>query len=180
MKKASLNFLLSLMLAALFIYGMALFSYKLTQPFFKDTSYSDDVKKFGEFLSSDIDSSSISITFPSNSKKTLLLAYDGCSVLNEIREYYNNIPSSSKFYYCFYDEGYKNLKCGYYDAFDVSVHPRKIYPDGSYEDISPKGFFKNYENNDPCFLLPGEDGSIYTFSLKKEDNKVVISVSKTK
>ncbi len=185
MKKASMQFLLSLIIAALILYGMALFSYKLTQPFFKEASYNEDVKRLENLLYNNIDSTSVSFNFPSNSKKTLLLAYDGCSVLNEIKEKYDNIPSEGKFYFCFYDEDYNNLKCGYYNDKEVKLESRiKTASGSSYVDVPPKDFFRDYKDGDPCFLLPRSEGSIYVFSLSHEKNNendnIVLSVSKSK
>ncbi len=148
-----------------------------------DDSYSDDAKRFKDFLSSDVDSST-TITFAEGSSKELVLGNTlQCNTLSDASER-GFLPSNAednRFYFCFYDKNDKSiLNCGYVENKKIEVKSES--EDRFKSDIELQKILdiKTFDNDKKCFYIPKEYNSLYRFNLNYDSNDEVyyISISK--
>ena len=150
---------------------MTAFAANLTSTLIK-TGYSDDAAKFNSLLSSH--EGSYFFTFPSKSKKMLVLGDYNCDFFKKI----DSLPANRNFYFCFYDKD-NTLKayCGYSDEV-TEIRPSTN--EGGTERVVLLKDILNYEEGDSCYYIPKNEGSSYTFSLEEKEGSYVLRISKTK
>ncbi len=160
MKKGSLNFMISLILAVIFVFGMFSFSSSLLS-FFKKTDYNSDADRLYSLLTSDVESN-FPIIFPSKSSKTIALGSSTtCEGLSEAKDK-GLLVEGKKFYFCFYDSK-DNTK---YSCRGIDRTIKIVY--GTKKEDTDF-------NSKSCFVVPDSYPSSYSFSFNPEGFTLTIS-----